>query len=118
MVQVKAVAKHVRIPPRKARLVAALIRNQNAEAALQRMRFVNSKAARLVARVLKSAIANAENNAKLEASSLVVKDARVDEGITWRGRRMRARGAVNIIHRRTSHITVVVEEAEGAGAEA
>jgi large subunit ribosomal protein L22 len=111
MVQVKAVAKHVRIPPRKARLVAALIRNRNAEAALQQIRFVNTKAARLIARVLRSAIANAENNAKLEPSSLVVRDARVDEGIAWRGRRMRARGAVNIIHRRTSHITVVVEEA-------
>jgi len=118
MVEVKAVAKHVRVPPRKARRVVALIRKQNAESALEQMRFVNTRAARLVARVLKSAIANAENNAKLERSSLVVKDARVDAGITWRGRRMRARGAVNIIHRRTSHITVVVEEAEGAGARA
>ncbi|MBN1916510.1 MAG: 50S ribosomal protein L22 [Verrucomicrobia bacterium] len=118
MVEVRAVAKHVRVPPRKARLVAALIRNQNAETALKRIQFVKNKAGRLVARVLKSAIANAENNAKLEPSALVVKQALVDEGITWRGRRMRARGAVNVIHRRTSHITVVVEEAQGADAQA
>ena len=111
MTEVRAVAKHVRVPPRKVRRVAALIRRQNAEAALAQMQFVKSKAARLVARVLKSAIANAENNAKLDRSALVVKEALVDEGIGWRGRRTRMRGAVNIIKRRTSHITVVVEEA-------
>lgn len=111
MTEVKAVAKYVRVPPRKARRVVALIRRQNAEAALARMQFVKSKAARLVARVLKSAIANAENNAKLDRSALIVKDAIVDEGITWKGRRTRCRGAINIIRRRTSHITVVVEEA-------
>ncbi len=113
MAEVRAVAKHVRIPPRKARRVAALIRAQNAEAALEQLQFVKSKAARLVARVLRSAIANAETNAKLDRSALVVKDARVDEGIGWPGRRMRSRGAVDMIHRRTSHITVVVEEASG-----
>jgi large subunit ribosomal protein L22 len=112
MAEVRAVAKHVRIPPRKARRVVALIRAQNAEAALEQLRFVKSKAARLVSSVLRSAMANAETNAKLDRSSLVVKDARVDEGIGWPGRRMRSRGAVDLIHRRTSHITVVVEEAE------
>jgi large subunit ribosomal protein L22 len=111
MVEVRAVAKHVRVPPRKARRVADLIRKQNAEAALQSVQFVRSKAARLIARVLKSAMANAENNAKLDRSALVVKDARVDEGITVPGRRPRARGAVHLLNRRTSHITVVVEEA-------
>lgn len=113
MAEVRAVAKHVRIAPRKARRVAALIRTKNAEAALDQLQFVNSKAARLVARVLRSAIANAETNAKLDRSALVVKDARIDEGIGWPGRRMRSRGAVDMIHRRTSHITVVVEEASG-----
>ena len=111
MPEVRAVAKHVRIPPRKARRVASLIRTQNAEAALETLQFVKSKAARLVAQVLRSAMANAETNAKLDRSALVVKDARVDEGIGWPGRRMRSRGAVDLIHRRTSHITVVVEEA-------
>jgi large subunit ribosomal protein L22 len=111
MTEVKAVAKYVRVPPRKVRLVAALIRRQNAETALAQIQFVNSKAARLVARVLRSAMANAENNAKLDRSALVVKHALVDEGIAWRGRRTRMRGAVNVIKRRTSHITVVVEEA-------
>lgn len=118
MVEVRAVAKHVRIPPRKARLVADLIRNQNAETALQQMQFVKSKAARVVARVLRSAIANAENNAKLDPSALVVKQTMVDEGVTGKGRWLRARGAVNVIQRRTSHITVVVEEAAGADAQA
>jgi large subunit ribosomal protein L22 len=111
MVEVKAVAKHVRVPPRKARRVVDLIRRQNAEAALQSMRFVRSKAARLIERVLRSAMANAETNAKLDRSALVVKDARVDVGITMPGRRPRARGAIDMIHHRTSHITIIVEEA-------
>jgi len=111
MTEVKAKAKHVRIAPRKARLVAALIRGQNADEALENVQFVKSKAARLVGDVLKSAIANAENNSKLDRAALVVKFATVDEGIAWRGRRTRMRGAVNLVKRRTSHITVVVEEA-------
>jgi large subunit ribosomal protein L22 len=111
MVEVKAVAKHVRVPPRKVRRVVDLIRKQNAEAALQSVRFMRSKAARLVERVLRSAMANAENNAKLDRSALVVKDARVDSGITLPSRRPRARGAIDLIHRRTSYITVIVEEA-------
>jgi large subunit ribosomal protein L22 len=111
MTEVRAVAKHVRVPPRKARLVIDLIRGRNADEALENVRFVKSTAAQLVARVLKSAIANAENNAKLDRSALIVKRATVDEGIAWRGRRFRMRGATNLIKRRTSHITVVVEEA-------
>ncbi len=111
MAEVRAIAKYVRVPPRKARRVAALIRGENAVAALERMRFVNTRAARHVAKVLKSAIANAETNAKLDRASLVVRQARVDDGIAWKGRRTRMRGAVNLIQRRTSHITVVVEEA-------
>lgn len=111
MTEVRAVAKHVRVPPRKARRVAALIRGRNAERALESIRFVNTRAARLVQKVLRSAMANAETNAKLDRGSLVIKRATVDEGIAWRGRRMRMRGAVNLIKRRTSHITVVVEEA-------
>ena len=69
------------------------------------------KAAALIGKTLKSAIANAENNAKLDRSALVVKHATVGEGIAWRGRRTRMRGAVNLIRRRTSHIAIVVEEA-------
>jgi len=111
MTEVRAIAKHVRVPPRKVRRVVALIRGKNADAALQNVRFVKSRAARYVERVLKSAIANAENNAKLDRSALVVKHATVGEGIAWRGRRTRMRGAVNLIRRRTSHIAVVVEEA-------
>jgi large subunit ribosomal protein L22 len=111
MTEVTAKVKHVRVPPRKVRRVIALIRGQNAEAALQKIRFVKSRAARHVARVLKSALANAENNSKLDRSTLVIKRATADEGIAWRGRRMRMRGAVNLIKRRTSHITIVVEEA-------
>ena len=80
MAEVRAIAKYVRVPPRKARRVAALIRGENAVAALERMRFVNTRAARHVAKVLKSAIANAETNAKLDRASLVVRQARVDDG--------------------------------------
>jgi large subunit ribosomal protein L22 len=107
-VQVKATAKYVRMAPRKVRLVVDQIRGKNVDAALEQLAFTNRAAAEPVAKTLRSAIANAENNNNLRANNLYVKYAYVDEGPTLKRFRPRAKGSASRINKRTSHITVVV----------
>lgn len=109
---VKATAKYVRVPPRKAREVIDLIRGKSVTDARTTLTFANRGAAKIVGRVLDSAVANAENNADLAADDLFVKEARVDEGPTMKRWRFRAMGRVYRVRKRTSHITVAVEERE------
>lgn len=113
----RAVSRMVRISPKKARLVIDQIRGKHVDRALEIVRLSKTKAARLIRKTLESAIANAENNHDLDASKLFVKAAYVDEGPSLKRVLPRARGRADIIRRRTSHITVIVAEAE-AGAEA
>lgn len=108
VMEVRATAKFVRVAPRKARLVVDQIRNKSVERALETLQFCNRGAAEPVAKVLRSAIANAENNNNLRANNLVVKYAYVDEGPTLKRFRPRAKGSASRIRKRTSHITVVV----------
>jgi len=110
---VRAQAKYVRVSPRKAREVVDLIRGKSVAEARSVLFFANRNAARLVAKVLESAVANAEHNNGLSADELYVKEARVDEGPTLKRWRFRAMGRVNRIRKRTSHITVAVEQREG-----
>jgi|GEM_PF-105053 len=102
--------KNVRIAPRKARLVVDLIRGKTVDEALSILRFTPKAASPIVEKVLKSAVANAEHNYKMDASDLVVEKAYVDEGPTLKRYIPRARGAASRIHKRTSHITVVVNQ--------
>ncbi|WP_457630194.1 50S ribosomal protein L22 [Oceanithermus sp.] len=111
--EAKAVAKYVRMSPRKVRLVADLIRGKSAEEADQILKFTNRRAAAPVRKVLKSAVANAVNNHDLLEDQLVVKAAYVDEGPTLKRILPRARGRADIIKKRTSHITIIVEEKNG-----
>jgi len=111
-VRVRAVARYVRVSPYKARQVADLIRGKDLEEARYITRFSNRAAARLVGKVLESAVANAENNNGLRAEDLVVVNCYVDEGPTLKRWRPRARGMANRIRKRTSHITVIVGERE------
>jgi len=106
--EVRAVAKYVRVAPRKARLVVDQIRNKPVDRALEILQFSNRAVATDVAKVLRSAIANAENNNDLRADDLYVKYAYVDEGPTLKRFRPRAKGSASRINKRTSHITVVV----------
>ena len=106
--EVSATAKYVRMAPRKVRMVVDQIRNKSVEAALETLQFCNRAAAEPVAKVLNSAVANAENNNGLRANNLVVKYAYVDEGPTLKRIRPRAKGSASRINKRTSHITVVV----------
>jgi len=109
---VRAQAKYVRVAPRKAREVVDQIRGKSVADARATLQFANRGAGILVAKVLNSAVANAENNNGLVADQLYVKEAKVDEGPTMKRWKFRAMGRVNRIRKRTSHITVEVEQRE------
>ncbi|PKR83119.1 50S ribosomal protein L22 [Heyndrickxia camelliae] len=108
--QAKAVARTVRIAPRKARLVVDLIRGKQAGEAIAILKFTPKAASPIVEKVLKSAIANAEHNYDLDVNNLVVTEAYVNEGPTLKRFRPRAMGRASQINKRTSHITIVVSE--------
>lgn len=106
----KATAKMVRISARKIRLVLDTIRNKTVAEAFAILKFTPNGAASDVEKVLKSAVANAENNFDLDRASLVVSEAFANEGPTLKRFRPRAKGSASPINKRTSHITVVVTE--------
>jgi large subunit ribosomal protein L22 len=110
---VRAQAKYVRVAPRKVREVVDLIRGKSVADARTTLVFTNRAAAEVVAKVLNSAVANAENNNNLAAADLYVKEAYVDEGPTLKRWQFRAMGRVSRIRKRSSHITVAVEQREG-----
>ena len=108
--EAKASAKGVRISPIKARLVIDLIRGKNAHEAQIILDNYNNKAARLIKKVLDSAIANAINNNKMDEEKLYVSEARVDMGQTMKRIMFDSRGHVGRKDKRTSHIIVAVSE--------
>mgnify|MGYP005605736897 FL=1 len=110
MSQAKAIAKTVRIAPRKVRLVVDLIRGKQVGEAVAILQLTPKAASPVVEKVLKSAIANAEHNYDLDINNLVVSEVFVDEGPTLKRFRPRAMGRASAINKRTSHITVVVSE--------
>ncbi len=117
-VTVRAVARHVRVSPYKARQIADLVRGKDLEEARYITTFSTQSAARLVGKVLESAVANAEHNKGLRADDLMVVNCFVDEGSTLKRWRPRAYGRATRIRKRTSHITVIVgerEQLEGKG---
>ncbi len=105
---VSATAKYVRMAPRKVRLVVDQIRNKSVSQALEILQFAEVAAATPVEKVLRSAVANAENNNNLRANNLYIAEAYVDEGPTLKRIRPRAKGSASRINKRTSHITIVV----------
>ena len=106
--EVRAVAKYVRVSPSKARLVVDLIRNKSVAQAFEILRFCERAVAVDVEKVLRSAVANAENNNGMRAADLVVAKAFVDQGPTLKRIRPRAKGSASRILKRMSHITIVV----------
>ncbi|MBQ1072089.1 50S ribosomal protein L22 [Micromonospora sp. C31] len=105
----RAVARHVRISPMKARRVVNLVRGLPAKEALTVLQFAPQAASEQVYKVLASAIANAENNERLDPDALLVSEAYVDEGPTMKRFQPRAQGRAYRIRKRTCHITVAVE---------
>lgn len=108
--EVKATAKAIRIPARKARLVLDLIRGKDANEALGMLKLMPNKAANETYKVLKSAMANASHNKQMDADKLYVKACYANEGVTLKRWMPRAKGSASAIMKRSSHITVVVEE--------
>ncbi len=108
--EVKATAKHMRISAQKVRKIVDAIKGKPAEAGLNALKFMPQKSAGIVHKILRSAIANADQNAELDVDSLMIKNIIVDEGPTLKRFRARARGRGSRILKRTSHITVIVAE--------
>lgn len=108
--EVKAIAKFVRISPFKLRSPVESVKGKKAEEALTQLKFMPLKAAGIISKTLQSAIANAEHNNDLDVDSLIVKNVIVDQGPAMKRFRPRARGQATRILKRTSHLTVIVEE--------
>ena len=108
--EAKAITKFVRLSPTKARLVADLVRGKSALEALDILAFTNKKAAVVIAKTLKSAIANATNNFDMDEEKLVVSTIMVNQGPVLKRIMPRAMGRADIIRKPTSHIVVAVTE--------
>jgi len=108
--EAKALAKFIRISPQKARLVADTVRGKSVETALNTLRFMPKKGARIVRQVIESAVANAGQNESIDVDSLYVKKINIDGGPMLKRIRPRAMGRAGRILKRTSHICVVLDE--------
>jgi len=108
--EAKAVARHIRISPQKARLVADLVRGKNVETAINTLRFMPKKGARLLRKVIESALANAGQNEAIDIDTLYIKKVYVDGGPMLKRIRPRAMGRATKILKRSSHITVILDE--------
>lgn len=110
--EVKAIARYVRISPLKVRLVMDVVRGMPVDRALSTLQYMPQKAAREIFRTIKSAAANAENNFDLDPNALVVKRIFADQGPVLKRFMPRARGMANRIRKPTTHITVIVDNGE------
>lgn len=106
----KATAKNIKMSPRKVRLVADTLRNGSADSAIKKLKMTQKRAASPLTKVINSAIANAVNNSNAKKETLMVKELRVDEGVTYKRYRFASRGRIAPILHRTSHITVILED--------
>lgn len=108
--EANAIAKYVRIAPRKVRLVADLVRGKSIGEAIAILNLTPKASSVVIEKVVKSAVANAEHNNKMNADELYISEIRVDEGPTLKRFRPRAQGRASRINKRTSHIIVKVSE--------
>lgn len=113
--EVKANVKYIRMSPRKVRVVVDLVRALPVDKALAQLQHIGRKAAEPVAKLIKSAIANAANNYDLKEDNLFVKEIKVDQGPTLKRWMPRAHGRATPIMKRTSHISVIVAEVKDSG---
>lgn len=110
-----AKAKHIRMSPKKIRLVADVVRGMPVKEVLDRLKFIQKKATVPLMKVIKSAVANAENNFEAKGSNLFLKEIRIDEGVTIKRWMPRARGRATMIRKRNSHINVILGELTESG---
>ncbi len=110
--EVKAIARDTGVSPRKMRLLADMVRGKKVDEALAILKFTPSPLARVVAKAVKSAAANAESNFQMEPSGLKIVSIYIDQARPMKRFRAVARGRANRITKRSSHITVIVDEAQ------
>ena len=108
--EIKAVAKYMRISPQKVRMLVGAVKGKPVETGLNVLKFMPQKAAGIVEKVVKSAVANADQNPDVDVDSLVIRNILVDQGPTLKRFRARARGRGTRILKRTAHITVILAE--------
>ena len=108
--EARATAKMIRIAPRKTRLVVDLVRGKQVKEALAILKFTPKAASPLVEKLVKSAIANAENNHNMDAEKLYIAEIYANQGATMKRIRAATQGRANRIRKRTSHIEVVLKE--------
>ena len=108
--EVKAVAKYMRISPQKVRMLADAVKGKPVEAALDTLKFMPQKAAGVVEKIMRSAVANADQQPDIDVDALVVRNVVADSGPMLKRIRPRARGRATRILKRTSHITVILAE--------
>ena len=108
--EVKAILKYARISPRKVQIVLDLIRGKDADKAMAILMNTRKSASEYLIKLLKSAVANAENNFEMDASKLYVSECYVCPGPTLKRMMPRAKGSANRILKRTSHVTIAVKE--------
>ncbi len=108
--EVKASAKYMRISPRKVHKLIGAVKGKPVETALNILKFMPQKAAGILEKVIRSAVANADQNSDVDVDLLVVRNVVADQGPTLKRWRARARGRATRILKRTSHITVILDE--------
>jgi len=108
--EVRAVAKYMRVSPQKVRMLVDAVKGKPVEMGLTSLKFMPQKAARIVEKVVRSAVANADQNPEIDVDSLVIRNITVDGGPTLKRWRPRARGRATRILKRTAHITVILAE--------
>jgi len=113
--EVRAIAKHVKMSPRKIRLVVDVVRGMEVNQALDQLNFINKWATKPVAKLLNSAVANAVNNFELDKDNLLIKEVMVNEGQTIKRWMPKAHGRATPIRKRTSHIILVLGEIKDSG---
>ncbi len=113
--EVKASLKHLRISPRKSRLVAGLVRGLEVNKAVNQLKFLNKKSAQPILKLLNSAISSAVNNYELDKNNLIIKEIRVEDGKTLKRWMPRAHGRATVIRKRMCHIYIILSEIVDSG---
>jgi len=108
--EVRAVSKYVRISPQKVRKLVDDIKGKPVESGLQKLKFMPQKAAGILEKIVRSAVANADQNADIDIDLLVIRNITADQGPTLKRWKARARGRGTRVLKRTSHITVILAE--------
>jgi len=108
--EVRAVSKYVRISPTKVRKVVDDIKGKPVESGLQKLKYMPQKAANILEKIIRSAVANADQNADIDIDLLVIRNIIADQGPTLKRWKARARGRGTRVLKRTSHITVILAE--------